>query len=153
LEFDGDQRVRFRSKRFELEAIPPLLKINNRSVVRLNFAFYHDRDAVIWDVAGLYAAEGPNSQNWILVWRRGPPPTDLPEGFQSDWHKLTAHEFPYNATISNENGETRISTTAPGAVADGAKVIYGLTVVAEGAQAQQPMKNKLDVLQHSFKQL
>lgn len=153
LEIDGDRRVRFRSQRFEFELTPPLLKMSNSTVVRLNFAFFHDRGAVVWDVAGLYATEGPNSQNWILLFRRTAPPTDLPEGFQSDWHKLTAHEFPYNATISNENGETHISTTASAAAADGAKVLYGLTVVAEGAQPQEPMKSKMDVLQHSFKQL
>jgi serine protease Do len=153
LEIDGDRRVRFRSQRFELEVAPPLLKISSSSVIRLNFAFYHDRDAVVWDVAGLYAAEGPNSQNWILVLRRTAPPADLPDGFQSDWHKLTAREFPYNATISNENGETLISTTASAAAADGAKVLYGLRVVAEGTQPQEPMKSKLEMLQHSFKQL
>lgn len=153
LEIDGDRRVHFRSQRFDFELTPPVLKISNSTVVRLNFVFFRDRDAVVWDVAGLYAAEGPNSQNWILLWRRTAPPADLPEGFQSDWQKLTSHEFPYNATISNENGETRISTTAPVAAPGGAKVLYGLTVVAEGAQAQEPMKKKLDVLQHSFKQL
>lgn len=153
LEIDGDRRVRFRSRRFELEVTPPLLKISNSSIVRLNFAFYHDRDAVVWDVAGLYAVEGPNSRNWILVFRRTAPPTDLPDGFQSDWHELTAREFPYNATISNENGATQISTTASAATADGAKVLYALRVAAEGAQPQEPMKSKLDMLQHSFKQL
>jgi hypothetical protein len=153
LEIDGDRRVRFQSQRFELELTPPLLKISNSSVIRLNFAFYHDRDAVVWDVAGLYAAEGPNSQNWILVLRRTAPPADLPDGFQSDWQKLAAREFPYNATISNENGETLISTTASAAAAHEAKALYGLRVVAEGAQPQEPMKIKLDMLQHSFKQL
>lgn len=151
LEIDGDRRVRFRSQRCELELTPSLLKISDSTVVRLNFAFFHDGDAVVWDVAGLYAAERPNSKNWILFVRRTLPPTDLPEGFQSGWHKLTAHEFPYNGMISNENGETRISTAA--AAVDGAKVVYGLTVVAEGTQPQELMKSKLDMLQHSFKPL
>jgi serine protease Do len=153
LEIDGDRRVRFRSQRFELEITPQLLKISNSSVVRLNFAFYHDRDAVVWDVAGLYALEEPHRQNWILVWRRTAPPTDLPDGFQSEWRKLAAREFPYNATISNENGETQISTTASAAATDTAKVLYALRVAEEGAQPQEPMKSQLDVLQHSFKQL
>jgi serine protease Do len=153
LEIDGDRRVRFRSQRFELEVTSPLLKISSSSVVRLNFAFYHDRDAVVWDVAGLYAAEAPNSQNWILVSRRTAPPAELPDSFQNDWHKLTAREFPYNAAISSENGETQISTTASAASVDEAKVLYGLRVVAEGTQLQEPMKSKLDILQHSFTQL
>ena len=152
LAIDGD-RAHFRSQRVEFELTPQILKMSNSTVVRLNFAFFHDRDAVVWDVAGLYAAEAPGSQNWISLWRRTAPPADLPEGFQRDWQKLTSHEFPYNATISNENGETRISTTAPVAAPGGAKVIYGLTAVAEGVQAQEPMKKKLDLLQRSFKQL
>ena len=152
LEIDGDRRAHFRSQRFEFELTPQILKMSNSTVVRLNFAFFHDRDAVVWDVAGLYAAEAPGSQNWISLWRRTAPPADLPEGFQRDWQKLKSHEFPYNATISNQNGETRISTTAPVAAAGGA-ILYGLTAVAEGAQAQEPMKKKLDLLQHSFKQL
>jgi len=153
LEIDGDRLVRFRSQRCELELTPALLKISNSSVVRLNFAFFHDHDTVVWDVAGLYVAERPNSQNWILFWRRTAPSKDLPEGFQSDWHKMTAREFPFSGTISNESGATRISTTASAPAADGVKVLYGLTVVAEGTQPQEPMKSKLDVLQHSFKQL
>jgi hypothetical protein len=153
LKIDGDRRVRFRSGRFQLEVTSPLLNIGSSSIMRLNFAFYHDRGTVVWDVAGLYAAEKTNSQNWILVVRRTAPPADLPDGFQSDWHKLRAREFPYNATISNENGVTLISTTGSAKVSEEANVIYGLKVVAEGAQAQDTMKSKLDLLQHSFKQL
>jgi len=153
LTIDGDQRLRFQSQRFEFEATPPLLKISNSTVVRLNFAFFHDRDTVVWDVAGLYAAEGPNSRNWVLVGRRTAPPTDLPESFQNEWHKVTAREFPYNATASDENGETRISTNVSAGAADAAKPVYFLTVVAEGTQPQGLMKSKLDGLQHSFKQI
>jgi hypothetical protein len=64
---------------------------------------------------------------------------------------MNAHEFPYNAAISNQDGETRISTTV--AADHEPKVIYGLTVAAEGTQPQGPMKEKLDLLQHSFKQM
>ena len=147
LQIEADRDVRFRSQRCEFELASPLLKISKSTVVRLNFAFFHDSDTVVWDVAGLYAAETPNSQNWVMFWRRTAPPTDLPEGFQSSWRKMTDHEFPFNATISSQNGETRISTTA----VHGAQVIYGLTVVEEGTQPQDPMKERLDLLQHAFK--
>jgi hypothetical protein len=76
---------------------------------------------------------------------------DMPEGFRSDWHKLNAREYPYNAAISNENGETRIASVAE--AGDGAKIHYALRVVAEGTQPQEAMRQKLDLLQHSFKQL
>jgi serine protease Do len=153
LQIDPDHEVHFRSRRFELNATSALQKITQHSVLRLNFAFYRDGDAVVWDVAGLFMAEAPNSHNWILVSRHTPPTADLPEGFQTEWRKRTAGEFPYNATISSQNGETRISTTASADSAAEAKVLYSLAVVTEGAQAQQGMKAKLDILRHSFKQL
>ena len=151
LEIDGDRRVRFRSPRCALEVTPELLKLSSGSIVRLNFAFFRDGDAVVWDVGGVYVAEGPNSQNWFVVWRNTEPSADLPEGLRNDWHKLNAHEFPYNAAISNDNGETRIATVA--GAGDGTKVHYALRVVAEGTQPQEAMKQKLDLLQHSFNQL
>jgi serine protease Do len=53
LEIDGDKRVRFRSRRCVLEVTPELLKLSDNSIVRLNFAFFRDGDAVVWDVAGV----------------------------------------------------------------------------------------------------
>ncbi len=153
LEIDGDRRVRFESQRCELELAAPLLNVGGDTVVRLNFAFFRDRGTVVWDVAGLYAAEGPGSRNWILFWRRTAPPAALPESFQSDWHKMNAQEVPYDAAVSNQNGETRISTARSTAGAHDPKVIYGLTVVSEGTQPQEQMKGRLDLLQRSFKQL
>jgi serine protease Do len=153
LDIDVNREVRFRSPHFELDLTPSLLKISDSAIVRMNFAFFHERDTVVWDVAGLYAVEELNSHNSVLVWRRREPTSDLPEGFQTDWHKMTAHEFPYNATISNENGGTWISSTAPASAPDGAKVMYGLTAVTEGSQPREAMESKLNMLQSSLKQL
>lgn len=154
LEIDGDKRVHFKSQRCELDVTAPLVKLNDKSLVRLNMAFFRDHDKVVWDVAGVLVAEHLSSQNWLNVWRNTEPAKDLPEGFQNDWHKITAHEFPYNATISNENGETRIANSVPlQGKAEGAKVHYGLRVAAEGTQPQELMGQKLQLLQQSFKQL
>jgi hypothetical protein len=153
LEIDADRRVHFQSHRFDLEITPQLINLSDSSIMRLNFAFFRDQNAVVWDVAGLWMAEGPRSENCVLVWRSTEPSVELPEGFQTDWRKLKAHEFPYNATISNQSGATRISVTAPMAVTDATKTLYALQVAAEGAQSQEAIGHKLDKLQHSFKQL
>jgi len=153
LEIDADRRLRLRTPRVQFELTPSLLKMSDRTQVRINFAFFHDHDAVVWDVAGLWAAEAPDSKNSVLFWRQSAPPADLPDGFQNEWHKLIAREAPRNATISYENGETWISTRAGSATADEAKVAYGLTVSAEGSQPQEPMKARLDLLQQAFKQI
>ena len=98
--------------------------------------------------------ESGQTQNWINVWRKSEPSSGSPENLQSDWNKAKTHEYPYNATIWNESGETRISTSvvAPGA-GDAAKIRYGLRITAEGAQPQEAMSGKLDLLQHAFKVL
>ena len=75
----------------------------------------------------------------------------LPEAFQADWHKMTTHEFPYNATTSTESGRTWISTTASAAAPDGTNVMFGMTAAAEGTQSEEVMKTKLDMLQKSLK--
>ncbi len=147
----GQQHIHYQSQRADLEVTSNLVKLSDSSILRLNFAFFHDAEAVVWDVASVWVSEGPHSKNSILIWRKAEPPSDLPDGFLDDWHKIQSREFPYNATVSSEEGETRISTiaTAP----EGGKIRYILRVVEEGTQPQDGMKKKLEVLQRSFKQL
>ena len=153
VDVEGNQHVRYQSRRAELEVTSNLITLRDTSILRLNFAFFHDGNAVVWDVASVSVAEGPHSKNAILVWRKTEPPSDLPDGFQDDWRRVQSRDFPYNATASSEDGLTRILTTStsPGAVG-GAKINYALRVELEGTQPQEAMKKKLDVLQRSFKQ-
>jgi serine protease Do len=154
LEIDPERRVRFQSRRCELVVTPTLLKLSKDSVLRMNFAFFRDGETTVWDVGGVAMRESGQTQNWINVWRKSEPSSGSPENLQSDWNKAKAHEFPYNATISNESGETRISTSMVAAGAgDAAKIRYGLRVIAEGTQPQEAMSRKLDLLQHAFKVL
>ena len=136
----GRQHVHYQSRRLDLDVASNLVKLSDSSILRLNFAFDHDADAVVWDVASVWVSEGPHSKNSILVWRKTEPPSDLPDGFQDDWHKMQSREFPYNAAVSSEEGETRIATTAI-APEDG-KIRYVLRVAGEGTQPQEAMKRK-----------
>jgi serine protease Do len=154
LEIDPEQRVVFRSRRYQLEVTPKLLKLSNDSVLRLNFAFFPDGDGTVWDVAGVFVRESSQSSNWVNAWRKWQPSSAMPEGLQNDWHKLSAHEFPYNSNVDNENGATRIATSVTAAGAGAAeKIRYGLRVAAEGTQPQDLMSHKLELLQHAFKGL
>ena len=154
IDVEGHQHVRYQSRRAELEVTSNLIELSDTSILRLNFAFFRDGDAVVWDVASVWVAEGPHSKNSIVAWRKSEPPSDLPDGFQDDWRRVQHRDFPYNATVSSEDGLTRILTTstAPGE-AGIAKINYALRVELEGTQAQDAMKKRLDLLQHSFRQL
>ena len=153
LDIEGDHRVHFHSLRCDLQATPRLVKLSKSSFLGLDFAFFRDHGAVVWDVAAVYVMEGVGSQNSVIVWRNTEPLPELPAGFQTNWHKLKDHLYPYDATVSTQNGTTLIGTAAPRAMTDGAKIVYGLRVVADGTQPQQAMQRKLVLLQKSFKQL
>ena len=154
IDVKGSEHVRYQSRRAELEVTSNLITLRDTSILRLNFAFFHDGNAVVWDVASVWVAEGPHGKNSILAWRKTEPPSELPDEFQDDWRRVQSRDFPYNATVSSEDGLTRILTTStsPGAVG-GTKINYALRVELEGTQPQDAMKKKLDVLQRSFKQL
>jgi len=79
----------------------------------------------------------------------------LPQGFQSNWAKPLAREFPYDATVFNSNGEIRIKTTADAAGSGdpAAKIHYTLALVAEGEQPWDLMSPRPGLLQRSFRVL
>jgi hypothetical protein len=136
-EIDPDRRVWFKSRRCELEVTPRLLNLTKETILRVNFAFYRDGDAVVRDFAGVVMKENQETRNLIAVWR-----------------KFRTHEFPYNARVFNENGETQISASMAAAGAgDGAKILYGVRVTAEATQPQEMMAQKLNLLEHALKVL
>jgi serine protease Do len=155
LEIDPEHALRFRSNRCELNVTPELLPLSRDSMLWLSFNFFRDGSKVVWDVGGVSVEESAQKHNWVEFWRNSQPDAGLPQGFQSHWSKLQAREFPFNGTVSNSNGATRISTTADPSTGTGeaAKVRYVLTLIAEGDQPQEAMGAKLELLRHSFKVL
>jgi serine protease Do len=155
LEIDPDHFVRLHSRRCELEVTPELLPLSRDAMLWLNFTYFHDGDAVVWDLGGVSLAESTQKHNWVEVWRHQEPDASLPESFQSQWHKLQAREFPFNAMVSNANGSSRIDTAAdlPAGAGDAAKIRYALILIREGDQTQEVMAPKLELLKHSFKAL
>jgi len=155
LEIDPEHDVRFRSKRCELNVTPELLQLSRDSMLWLNFSYYRDGGAVVWDIAGVSLEQSAQKHNWVETARVSEPDAGLPQGFQSNWAKLLAREYPYNATVFNSNGETRINTVADaaGAADQAAKIHYTLTLVGEGEQSQDAMSPRLELLRRSFKEL
>jgi serine protease Do len=151
IDIDAETHVRFDSRRCELEVTPELIKLSKDSVLTLRTSYFRDKDAVVWDVAGVQVYQDLHRANRVEFSRLSTPEPSLPENFQSTWKKLQTRDYPFNSMLINENGETRIRTAA--ASAADANVRYALTVVDEGAQPLDAMTHKLDSLQHSFKAL
>ncbi len=153
IEIDPDQRIQFHSRRCELIVTPELVPLSRDSNLWLKLNFFHDGDKVVWDVGGVSAEESSQKHNWAEFWRIAQPDAELPESFQSLWHKLQAGDFPYNGTVNNANGATRISAAAaaPGGKGSSARVRYTLAVQREGDQTQEFMAPKLELLKRSFR--
>ena len=155
--FDGisikagsDQSLTFRSRRFELTLPAALIKPGPDNILRVLFGFFHDGSAVTWDVAGLGMGENSTSHDWINIRRHAQPTDNLPEGFQTAWQRLKTKDFPFNSTVSSENGEAVIGTAVPAADAG---IIYSLRAISDGGETQAVMSQKLDLLRQGFKAL
>lgn len=167
------QQVHFHSQRFDLTVKPDLVPLSADSVLALDTSFYRDGPKVTWDVSGLTVAQSTQQANRVQVVRVAAPGASLPEGMQANWHKMQSGEYPFNATVFTDNGNSIIRQVAGAAdPAAGSKhaaqapadassdppassggIEYALTVVDEGSQAQQPMAAKLALLQRSFRPL
>jgi hypothetical protein len=153
---DPDHRVEFHSHRADLIVTSELVPLSRDSQLWLKFNFFKDGERVVWDVSGVSVEESLQRNNWAEFWRVSQPDPDMPESFQSHWHKLQQREFPFNGLVNKVGGGTQIATTAdvPGG-GDGAsaKIRYSLDVHREGEQTQDFMAPKLDLLKSSFKVL
>ncbi len=158
LAIDPDySRVRLLSKRDEIDIGPQQEPLTKDSVLSLNFSFFKDGDAVVWDVGGIDLGESAQKHDWLVVQREARPAPSLPEELQSDWTKLSSAQFPYNAVASDDDGGMRISMTADlpkvngqAPAADQVNVRYALRVLAEGAPGQAAMHAKLEALHAAF---
>ena len=152
----GYQWVRFHSPRYELNLTPQIIGLTADSILSLNFAFFRDGGSVVWDVGGVAVGEGARHTNFIDVRRRVRPAADLPEGFQANWAKLVAGDFPFNGVATDGEGGKTISAGVPvpaGTAADQVNVRYVLTVHNEGSPAQDALHAKLEGMQKGFKAL
>jgi serine protease Do len=180
LTIDPDyKRVAFHSKRYDLTLGSDVISLTPDAILSMNFSFFNEGPAVVWDVGGMAIGEGTGRPNFFDIRRFIRPDASLPEGFQNSWSKITAGEFPFNAKATDVNGGMRITMVAgspavaaksaapsgaTGVVkvgvgngasepAAGGDVRYVLSVGNEGQPGQDAMQAKLDTLNKAFKPL
>jgi hypothetical protein len=154
LDIDPSHSVRYRSNRYQLEVTPELVKLSGDSLLTMLLSYYRDGSDVVWDVSALVVRESAQKGDWVEARRVSAPEPSLPEVFQSNWSKLLAGDFPFNATPITENAATRIqASAAPTASAGSSRVRYVLSVETEGSQTKDVMAPKLTALQRAFKPL
>jgi len=113
LNIDPDyKRVQFHPKRYDLSVGPEVIALTPDAVLSMNFSFFTDGPGVVWDVGGMAIAEGTGKPNFFDIRRFVRPDASLPEGFQHNWSRISAGEFPFNAKATDVNGGMRITMVA-----------------------------------------
>ena len=139
------KRVQFHSKRYELSLGSDVVALTADAVLSMNFSFFKDGPAVVWDVGGMAIGEGTGRPNFFDISRIVRPDASLPEGFQNTWSKIVAGNFPYNAKATDVNGGMRITMVAesPAAAAKSAPSGAGNVVkVSEKGAAKAAEKGE-----------
>jgi serine protease Do len=153
---NASQQVSFASKRMELHVTPAVLSLSATTVLAVDFSYFKDGGAVVWDVGGIVVGESVEKNEYIDVRRASEPDPSLPQSTQSNWKKLLAGEYPYNGVAADDKGGLRAFVLADPPVATGtdpAKVRYVLGVRVEGAPTQDAMQTQLQTLAKAFKDL
>ncbi len=150
IEFEYDKQFRYRSRRVSMEYTPELQKIVPESYLTLSFAFFQEKGAIVWDVAGVSLLESQHNETMLAVQRRIKPPASLPDSLKSDWDKLAGARYPYNATPIVDKGTTVVNALY-GTPSPGAEVVYAVSYVAEGEQGKEKMSATLDRLMKGVK--
>ena len=155
LSIDSDyKKLSFASKRMELNVTPDVLPLTPTTMLALNFSYYRDGGAVVWDVGSILVGENAQKKEFVDAHRFTQPDPSLPDSFQNNWKKVQANEFPYNGVAADDNGGMKVSTAVgPAGATSGSAVRYALTVRNEGAPGQDAMHTQLDALQKAFKDL
>jgi serine protease Do len=156
LSIDSDYRkLHVASKRLELNITPEVLPLTATTTLALNFGYYKDGSAVVWDVGGILVGENAEKNEFVEARRFVAPGASLPDNFQNNWKRLQAGDFPYNGVAADDKGGMKASVAVlpTGTGAGTAAVRYALTVRNEGAPGQDAMHAQLDALQKAFKDL
>jgi len=142
--YDYQKSFRYRSRRLEFSFGPQLQRIEPDSLLSLNFSYFDDGDAVVWDVAGLSVAEKVTGGQVVTVVRHARPPASLPQVYGSRWDKLVGREYPYNATLVENAGTSVIDAVYPYPAAakpamQAERFVYEVGYAKEGKRTQAEM--------------
>jgi len=111
--FRTGEKVSLRTKRVAVEYTPELFPVSEQSDLSLKFAFFREKDAVVWDICGITMGENKSNNNHVSIFREIRPHPSLKESFQTRWGKIGAQEHPYNGTAYSYEGSTFIHALCP----------------------------------------
>ncbi|MEI7037057.1 S1 family peptidase [Fulvimonas yonginensis] len=150
LDIDYGHRFAYRSPRLSFAFTPQIQAVAPDNLLQLGLRFFMDQGKPVWDVGlvQIWKDSSEDDQNHIDVQRFVPPPDGLDSDLTSRWQKVAGRQYPYNGVARQENDLMMINAVvAPqGASGTSPTALYSAFYGVQGAQPQDTMKSRLDLL-------
>ena len=152
VQFDYGRGLGIKSSRFQMLVPGTVLSINADSVLMLKYSYIKDGAGTVWDLGGVYLADGGQKLKWIGLLRRPKPSPSMPEEIARSWQTMTTGAHPWDGAPFLSGGRSEINAmvnmkdVAAGKTSTG----YTMTLNAEGAQPINRMKSEFSALERGF---
>jgi hypothetical protein len=153
VQIDYNRGLSVKSSRFRLEVPATVLKINADSVLMLKYSYMHSGGGTVWDLGGVYLADGEQKLRWIGLLRRIKPLPSLPEELVRSWQTMAAGLHPWEGSAYVNAGRTEINamTNQKDVAANRTNIGYTLSLSVDGTQPTSKMKDDFGTLERGFK--
>jgi serine protease Do len=152
VQFDYSRGLGIKSSRFQMLVPAAVVRLDATSVLMLKYSYMHEGTGTVWDLGGVYLADGEQTQQWVGLVRRPKPSPSLPEETTRSWHTMITGEHPWEAVPFVYNGRTEINSMVnmKDVAAGKANVGYTMTLSLEGTQPVNKMKSEFGALERGF---
>lgn len=147
LDFEYGKHFRYASKRIAFSYGPKEMHITEKSDLKLQFAYFLQKDKAVWDVAQVVVGDSKDNATSFSVLRNIQPPKQLDDKFKSTWDNIARRRHPYNKAAffmekSTLIGDVFARNLNAGELAQ-APLLYTAFYSADGNLGQKSAETKL----------
>ena len=148
IQIEDKKLFRFSSPRLKAFYGPELMSITDKSDLKLQFSYFKDKGAIVWDIDGIVIGDDKFNKIAYTIYRFAKPPKDLSDKLQSSWDDIVELKFPYNRSAYYKDEHTAIATVYPGKAGahkgKSSSVVYTVGYATSGKVEQKEMDAKLE---------
>lgn len=149
LQYAAGEALELRVGNIRLGYGTELQRVSDDSDLMVYMSYFRgEKEAVVWDVAGVLVGEDKNSMNYYKVMRNVRPGKERDDEAHDRWARMAARSFPYNMISHTRDSNTHIGTTLPqGDSADALarrESLYSVFYAREGRAEQVALETRLN---------
>jgi len=153
----ANQEFSYRSSRFEIGLDPSLVDITNRSSLELDFSYFPEGGAIVWDVSAFRFREDLEKSITVYVRRKARVPTEIGGNLYRDWTRMLRREAPFDGKPYLENEYPMVRTvvglpesTAANATGEPDRV-YEISIAVRAFPSPETVRKLQEQLLANFK--